>query len=494
MSDFTITEIRRQGGGFLKSINAELYQNLAGLSAETALAHIYRDYPLFGEPDYFIEFRDSESAVKSDAAIRRLILDFLARAYLGSKTAAVSDKINAAESLENLTLNRRTLAYRSAPAEIKREPKSRKREEIDAQRSAAVLKFTPHYADLFNASQSAAERLGYANLAALADETRSLNLEGLITEAARFLGDTEYVYRDLLGWFFLRRMEIKPRDVKRRDLDFLLNSFELRDNFSASDLPKLAKALFAETGIHIGANIKPDTTARKGKISEPFIALLDPPRSVALSIYPAGGIDDYDSYFRSMGASLVYAGGDTQDAFEFRWLRDAALVELFSALFANLVHEPRWITRYLRADVDRDFFQFLCLRRLARLRLAAGEAIYEHTLYGDRDFYEKVDFYKETLKNATLAEHCQEDYLAPVARCFHSATRFRAEIGVFAASAALVNRYDEQWWRAGDAAGNFLRELWREGGRLTFSDALSRFGFEGFDSAHALRFFERAFP
>ncbi|GIW48459.1 MAG: hypothetical protein KatS3mg078_2336 [Deltaproteobacteria bacterium] len=69
------------------------------------------------------------------------------------------------------------------------------------------------------------------------------------------LNDTEYLYRDLLRWFLKKKMALKLTELKAYDLHYLLNSFELRENFPQIELKPLAEAFLKEMGLEIGKGI-----------------------------------------------------------------------------------------------------------------------------------------------------------------------------------------------------------------------------------------------
>jgi hypothetical protein len=55
----------------------------------------------------------------------------------------------------------------------------------------------------------------------------------------------------------------------------------------------------------------------------------------------------------------------------------------------------------------------------------------------------------------------------------------------------MKEAYDEEWWRTG-AAGDFLRGIWTEGGRVTAESFLTRCNCSKPDSGMLVRNFEEA--
>jgi hypothetical protein len=120
MSEGTILKIRSDGEGLLKTQNLELYRNLTGLKEETNLKSIYEAHPNFGDPELFLSVKDiSPESVEEEKGLK-LILSFLARSIIESKTAKLRDNILKIETKDEIRLDYKTIPYRSAWAEIKK--------------------------------------------------------------------------------------------------------------------------------------------------------------------------------------------------------------------------------------------------------------------------------------------------------------------------------------------------------------------------------------
>jgi hypothetical protein len=477
-----ILEIRKNGEKFLRALNEELYWNLSGLKRGSNLNSIYRLHPNLGEAQLFFSVKDisqEDKAVGARHAVP-LLLGFLANFFIGNKTAKVTDKIFTAEPRREIVVERKSIPYRAARAEIKKEQKRKRREEIDQGRKEIILKLNPLFIQLLDAMHSASSELGYSSYTVLCDDIEGLKLGQLVEKAKVFLIDTEYIYRDLLGWFFQKRMELKLKDAKIHDLHYLLNSFELNANFPKTNLKSLAKTLLNEMNIEIGENVKADLQQRKGKVSEAFCLPIEPPQDIVFSIYPIGGIEDYESFFHGLGSALCYGYVEREDDFEFRNLRESTSVEIFSQLFQNLIFQPIWIKRYLKSDTGSDFLRFLYLRQLMKIRYYSGKLIYEMALHKDEDFKSKSDFYKQMLQTTTLCEHSEADYLVDSKPFFYTAIYLKASFVEPVLRSYLRERFDEQWWREKES-GDFIRKMWQEGGRITSQEMSRRLGINLFD-------------
>ncbi len=491
MASDTILEIRKDGERFLKALNQELYRNLAGLKEESNLKAIYKSHPTFADPDVFFSVKDILPRDEEEKKGLKLILNFLAHSFVESKTAKFADEILTIETRDEILLDYKTIPHRSAWAEIKREPKRVRREEIDKKRIETVLRLEPLFLKVFEIIHSAASELGFS-YTSLCDEIEGLNLSEIEEKARLFLKDTEYVYRDLLRWFLLKRMELKPKNAKWHDICYLFNSFELRAEFPKRDLKALARRLLDEMGIETRDNIKTDLEERRGKISHSLCIPIEVPQNIMLSIYPVGGVEDYESFLHELGIALLYEYRNVEDKFEFRRLTESTSAEVFGFLFRNLLLQPKWLRRYLKLDADSNFLRLLHLKQLMMIRHYSGKLIYEIFLHKDEDFKSKSDLYRQILKEATFSEHSEADYLNDVDPFFHSASYLRSCIIEAELKLYLRENFDEEWWREKEAGG-FIRKMWEEGGRITSEVISKRAGFEQLGLAPLLGFFREVF-
>lgn len=482
-----ILEIRNDGERFIKALNQELYRNLAGLKEEANLKAIYKAHPIFGDPDVFFSVRDIPPEDGEEEKGLKLILSFLARSMIEGKTAKLRDEILRTEAREEIRLDYKTIPYRSAWPEIKREAKRARREDIDGKSRRKKLKLEPLFLKALDIAHGVSSELGFSYIN-LCGEIEGIDLGEVEETALLFLKDTEYAYRDLLKWFLLKRMELKLKDAKWHDLSHLFNSFELKSEFPKMDLKALAGKCLDEMGIDIGESIKEDLSDRKGKTSGPFCIPIEVPQNIVLSVYPIGGVEDYEAFFHTLGFALIYRHRNPEDEFEFKRLAESVSKQVFGFLFRNLLLQPKWLRRYLKLDPGSDFLKFLYLKQLMTIRYHSGKLIYELLLHKDEDFRSKSDFYKQTLKEATLSDHSRADYLDNFDLFFHTASYLRGCVIEAELRWYLREKFDEEWWREKEA-GDFIRKMWKEGGRTTSQEISKRAGFEQIDSAPLLRFF-----
>lgn len=472
MNGDTRRRIRREGEKLLRALNRELYLNAAGLKQSADTRAIFDSHREFEEPELFRSARETGSQDKDGKPGNRLLQAFLAGSYLSAKTSRSTDDILSFETKESITADRKTIPFRAVEAEILSEPKKHKRDEIISRREEKSKKLLPLLRQKLALITEGSEELGFSDYGSLRSETDELDIMQLSEHAALFLKDTEYVSKDMLGWFLGKVMDLKLKDASLYDLSYLFNADELKGYFPTRDKTFLTGRVLEETGLTPEGNITLDEEKRKGKKSGCLCFPLDPPREIAITLYPAGGVRDYDSYFKALGRSLCYAFTEPEDDFEFRFLREEALVMVFSELFGNLVYEPKWLRKYLRIDAEGDFMKFLNLRRLMSVRITAGRTVFESGMYRNPDMEEMPGRFREIMENASHCKANESEYISGLSCPLASACRFNGLLLEPALVNYLRENFDEEWWRIAPA-GDFLKDMWCEGGRVSAKE-LSR--------------------
>ena len=492
MHQNTIREICETADRFLEALNLEKYNNLSGLKSESNLSDIFRNYPDFIDPGPFLSIKAIHPNNEIEETGLRLILSFLARTFIEGRSAKLRDQILNAESSALIIYDKRSIHYRSAMYEIKNEPKRLNREKLNRKRQEIVLSLNPLYLKLLETFNRDSEELGFPNYIKLCDDSEGIGLSELREKAKLFLSDTEYIYRDLLKWFLLRRMELKLDDVNLNDLHYLFSSFELRANFPKSLLESAAKSLLLEINIDLPGSINIDSEKRNWKIPRSFCLPIEVPNKILCSINPMGGVEDYESFFQTLGKALCYAYTEPGEPFEFRALRESTYLEVFSHLFKNLIYQPRWIKKYLKLDPGSDFIEFLHLRQLMTLRYYCGKLIYEFLIHENDENQDRPEYYLQILKEATLANHDKTDYLIDTEPFSHSAIYLKSSFIEASFRSFLREAFDEEWWRKKES-GNLLLKLWENGGRVTSKDLAEKCGIKEIDSTPLIINFQDIF-
>lgn len=458
------------GNSFLKELSGRLFMEFSGGGKPgDGFAAIMRRFPDFGERELFQSVWGSGPGEEEAAAGKRLAASFLAHAFALSRSAGVEDGIAGVTS-GTFSSGGKTLSLKSLRGELVRQPKRGERELAIKAAKPSLEKLNTLLRKKLDAVTEAARDLGFGDYGELAEKTAGPGA-GDAGAAREFLSDTEYASRDLLKWFLSRRMDLKLSRAEEHDVAFFLNSGELRGLFPARDMLSFLRPILDALGIVPEGGITYDGGRKPGKISDGFSIPLDPPLRAGLSIYTVGSVRDYEHFPGSLGRMLSYMFTEREDYAEFRWLRDAAAESVFDSLFRSLVHEPKWLAKYLRIDEGGDFRRLLGLRRLMSARRVAGLSIYEADLLKNSETAAMPEHYGRIMGSAL---HCRIDadgYLGPLTMPVRPSFIFRGAAAAPALSNYLKERFDEEWWRV-PGAGEFLKGLWRDGGRITF-DVLS---------------------
>lgn len=489
MNADTVRFIRSEGVRLLTDLNRELFLNFSGRKTETRIADIYGSRRELLEPEIYLSYRGPASGGVEERARHRLISSFLAGAYLGGKSSGPTDMILALEAGAEFRAGGKNLTLRSAKTALLSEPKKQKRDEIAIGDPEVLSRLNTLCRRKLGIMTECSESLGFGSYRELLDAASGTGIMRLVEEAKRFLADTDYIARDMLGWFFMKKMELPLKDASIYDMTYLFNSVELRGYF-----PKIEPAVLSRTvleGMVLSPAHEPssDTEKRTGKETDGFSLPLNPPFETAISIYPAGGIHDYESFLGCLGHSLCFCYTDPGDDFEFVFLRDGALTDLFSGLFGGLVSEPRWMRRHLKIDADGDFLNFLQARRLMRARLDAGRALYAYELFGSGDRSDLPEIFSDIMSWAAKCKADGKSYIAEFISPLSSPFRFKAALAGPGLRRFMMESFDEEWWRT-EAAGVFMSGLWSRGGRITAESLLTMAGLKEPASGMLVRNFE----
>ena len=453
------------GERLLRELSGRLWKELTGKKPETGLAEFMRGYADFGESELFRSVWDSSPAGEEDSAGRLLAASFLVRIFILSRSAALEDAVDNALS-ETFSSGGRTLSLRSIGAELARQPKRGERELALRAGKPAQQKLNTLLRKKLDAMTECAQALGFGDYGELVEKTSGLARGNAAEEAKAFLADTEYASKDLLAWFLARRLDLKRSQAEENDLAFFLNSGELKGNFPECDMLSFSRPILEASRLTPEGGITYDGERRPAKVSDGVSVPLDPPIKTGISIYPVGSARDYEHFLGSLGRALSFMFTEREDYLEFRWLRDAAVESIFDSLFRSLVHEPKWLAKYLRIDEEGDFRRLLGLRRLISARYIAGLSVYETDLFKNTETEAMPEHYERIMGDAL---HCRIDAggcLRPLTRLTRASSAFYGAASAPALSNHLRERFDEEWWRVPEA-GEYLKGLWRDGGRIT---------------------------
>ncbi|MGH7849214.1 MAG: hypothetical protein ACREOP_02840, partial [Thermodesulfobacteriota bacterium] len=235
MNADTVRFIRSEGVRLLTDLNRELFLNFSGRKIETRITDIYGSRREFLEPELYLSYTEPASGDEEDRARHRLISSFLAGAFLGGKSSGPTDRILALEAGLQFRAGGRSLTIRSAKAALFSEPKKHKRDEIAIGNPEVLSGLNNLCRRKLGIMTECSESLGFGSYGELLDAVSGTGIARLAEEAKKFLADTDYIARDMIGWYFMKKMELPLKDASIYDMTYLFNSAELKGYFTKID-------------------------------------------------------------------------------------------------------------------------------------------------------------------------------------------------------------------------------------------------------------------
>ncbi len=344
---------------------------------------------------------------------------------------------------------------------IKTERKREKRNNLGRQYSE-LIKGLYHNLELtIEKKNEASTLLGCDNYIYQIRNLSGLEIEGTEKLCSEFLSDTEYIYKDLLGWQLKNKLEIRIEDARHEDILFLFNSHELKDYFKQTSADKLSTRFLGEIGINLPGSITFDLNNRLTKNPDAQSYAVSIPDNILISVNRIKTAEDYDSILGELGISLMLSSINIEESFLNKRLIDSTTLQVFRALFGNLIYEHKWLGRYLRIDTDNDFLGFLYMKKLVIMRMLCIKAlsyrvIYENDLSeAQQEIYGLVekDFYIKPNENIFL--------LDLILTANNPYTEYKACLLESHMREFLISRFDEQWWRD-PGAGDEIIKWWNK--------------------------------
>jgi len=471
----TVSFIRTEGEKLNFALERELYLNSAGLKNQTNLTGILNSNRDLWEKELFFTVLESTPAEQDERSSKKLLAVFLANIIYYGATSQTLDHILSEEARSVISTGTGKVPFRATNERISNERKRQKRHEIMWGVENIQTTLNQHFLKKLDLATGVGEILNYRHYTDLVDDLEDLGLKELNGQAEQFLKDTRYISRELLKWFFTKKMDVNLDQACVADLRFLLNAYELRAYFKKINLLGVSGKFLTEMDLNPESAFTLDSDKRAGKSLKSSCFVQSPAQGISISIYPEGGVNQYISFLHSLGYALCYGFTDRDDTFEFRSLRDRTYTSIFSILFQNLIYEPKWLKKYLKVDTDSDFMKFMDLKRLLDIRGDAALLIYETNLHSSPKRVGLQEFYKDTLQDALHCEVNESSYLIDIEPPFRTAHLFKAWIIESRTRTYLRDSFDEQWWRV-PKAGEFLKSNWCKGGRVNTKGILDKIG------------------
>jgi len=350
---------------------------------------------------------------------------------------------------------------------IKTERKRENRKKLGLKYKELIGKLLPRLQLIIENKNQTSQQLGFNNYL---DQTRDLNkidIEQVENLCKEFLNDTEYLYKDLLGWHLKNKLNIQIKDATYEDSLLLFNSFELKDYFKQTSLQKLSTQFLSEIGLSLSRSISFDLVNRITKNGEAKSYAVKIPDKIFVSIYRIKTIQDYGSILGEIGKSLFFSSVNIDEPFENKRLTDPITLETFKILFQDFVFEKRWLEKYLRIDTDKNFIELLYLKKLAYLRNLCVNVLLFRIVNENSSIYDSLSQISEIYLNNMFVKPNENIILFDlVLSDINPYISYRAWLFESYLKDFLRDKFDEQWWRE-KQAGTRLTKWWEKCSDLT---------------------------
>jgi hypothetical protein len=488
----------------MEDVSREYYLAHAGLKSTAELQPIYaRHADVVGPDALALALEDFASAAGGrDAEAKRsarLILEWQVETHAARLVAPSEEREIAWESTAMIKLaDGSVVPYQRAGIEIANATDRAERLALDTARAALVeQELTPLRRDRLEQEKAFVESLDIAGGYIPTFEALSgIDLGALAAECTAFLRDTSDMWSDWLPAAVKRSLNVPVGELTRSDALALFRAREFDRFFPADEMEPAVRRQVREMGIDPDAagRVRFDVGEREGKRARAFCAPVRVPEEVYLVLRPHGGQTDWSTLLHELGHALHFAYTRADYPFEYRWVGDNSVTESYAMLFDHLMQNPGWLQRYSglgRTDIG-GYLRTAALEELHYLRRYCAKLLYEVELYGNRVSWDALpDLYVETLSSATTFRYRRADAFIDVDSRFYAARYLRAwQLGAVLAD-ALVERFDEDWYRNPGAGPWISGELFAEGQRELATELAERVAGRGLGFDAVRRALER---
>jgi len=472
---------REELAQFHEALAREEYEHYSGRKETLELEPIYDRYGHLFTREAIETLRREREAIHESFETSRRALDLLiaeaTERALEMSVRSLTEQIARAEAEAEILWDEATLTFYQAKQRLATELNPQRRRELQAQCTEVVRRTNELRQERWRQLHRAARGFGYADSRALYQAVRARDFETLGRQWARFLEETDELYRAHLQDALMSELGLRPAEADRADIPAFLRLERYADVFPRDGL----RAIYAEVwqGLGIEAdrqqNIEVDDEERPRKHPRAFCVPIRIPEEIKLVIAPNGGVPDYQALLHEAGHAQHYAWTSAALPPEFKYSGDRAVSESYAFLFESLLREPRWLDEALHFSASEHFLRLMWVHRLFLLRRYAAKCEYEQLLYATDEPEAVASEYAERLTRATGFRHGPEEFLSDVDDGFYAADYWRAWVAEVWLRDHVKTRFGHRWWRH-PRAGRFLIELWETGERYTVEEIIRQIG------------------
>jgi hypothetical protein len=416
MDELERIQIEREVDRLIDALDAERFRHVAGMEASPSLVPLFQGRPGVAHRETVARLREATLTPLAD------------------RVAALRAERAGAEEEER---------WREAETAATGEGPEGPLVLLDAERALTGERNPERRAAFARAAEGAIESSSAPREAAVEARARARAEVGLapdwqaVVEADGFLAASDDAWADVLGWTARRELGRSPAprgELSRADLLWLLALRRWTDLFKVGMAPIVLRWISEQLSLDLGP-VRIDADVRPAKWQGVHVF------GVRVSFRPVSGAPDWLGLFDGVGRALA---ASRQPAHR----RDAAFGHGLGWLLASLLREPRFLIE--RCGVDKrevpDVRRGLALRTLFALR--ARSAALRIAAEVERGMSGRAwrEGYREAMTAALGATwdgvRAARDADGPA----HAAALSGAGRGE-ALRRAIVERFDEDWWR-----------------------------------------------
>jgi hypothetical protein len=359
-------------------------------------------------------------------------------------------------------------------AAMAHEKRRDRRAAIDAAVGAQLAAFNELFEDQFETLQHLPTSLAYPSLEALWSDATLAALASQEDFVSHLLRATEDVYVDLLHWAVRRRLGIPPGQLRRHDILALFTFEEYQSYYQPERLLSALLACCQDMGLDPRADGRLVLRQRGAEFGPPVALALHIPDEIVLSYSHVGGFKGAEAFASAYGRGVLWAYTSAELPLSVRLCGEAALPVSNGQLLAETVMLPRWLRYYLRIQVDGNYWSWLRLDRLYRLRRQLGRFLYARYLSTAETLAGAQEAYREMMMQACQVDYPATYYLVDWDWQYTSLAIFRGWSVAYGVLETVQQQFGDDWFRSPDA-GEWLRTYWHSALGEPVADLLTHF-------------------
>jgi hypothetical protein len=458
------------------------WKNWIGVQDEIDISSLYTKYREIFALETVLTAQN-EMRSETDLERKRFKRAMFGQLVLGRmeyETREIQQQLLKKEAITSVEWERSMVPIRGLAVKILNEPDRHKRKEMIALKETAVEKeLNPLRIQWIEKVFSCVDELGYENYINLCGEAQDRNFKSFAEEMRRFLDKSECVYVKYLNRFLQSEAGV-PLDENSHEADlsavFRCNRFDA--HFPSADLLSVVTSTISGMGFDF-STVHLDLENRPKKKPRACVSAVNPPGDVRLTIFPAGGYDDYAGFLHESGHAIHFTNERPDLDFIYKYWGDRGFTEGTAYLFQHITMNPEWLTIMIGMKDPLEFVKFNAFMNILRFRRLIAQILYQLDLFAGKSTIGMPEVYRGYMEQAHRVKYEKSGYLNFDTE-FYSAGYLRARMFESQLRAFIAGHFGECWWKNPDV-GKFLKPLYQDGRKSRADEAVVRLGASGLD-------------